>query len=199
VVVTDDRIAEEATMAGRTGFWPVGRRIATVMLGFAAAAGLVLAVAAPAHAQLIVANDGFEDQPGRWSFTRSGVGSGGFEVNSAYAREGSDNGWLRVTSGFSSVGRSVNLQNGISIRCDSWIYVQTPGATLNIEIIDPATFNYIALETVTLGSTGSGYRQVGAGPWRADIKNVLFRVSLLAGSSPTWVRLDSMGVHCWLG
>jgi hypothetical protein len=175
------------------------RRTRWVLVALAMVAGLVLAGGTPANAQTIVARDGFEDAHGVWQFQRSGTGDGGIEVNSPYAFEGHNNGWLTVQSGWSGVGRQMYLTSGISIRCNAWIYVQTPGATLNIEIIDPQTFNYIAVNTVTLGSTGSGYVQTAVGPWLADIKNVLFRVSLLATGGSSWVRLDGMGAQCWLG
>ena len=160
---------------------------------------LVAAVAAPAQAHWLVTTDGFEGTGGSWTFQRSGTGSGFVERNSPYAREGVNNGALLATTGWSATGRSFYLSNGISIRCNAWIYVQTPGATLNIEIIDPATWNYIALNTVTVPSTGSGYTLVSVGPWLADIKLVHFRVALLANGGSSWVRLDSMGAQCWLG
>jgi hypothetical protein len=164
------------------------------------ALGLTAAVAAPAHAQqFIMVQDGFEASSGFWKFQKSGVGNGGIETDVGYAREGRRNGWLTVESGWSSVGRPATLRNGTSIRCSAWIYVQTPGATLNVEIIDPATWNYIALETHTVASTGSGYTLLDVGPWRADIKQVQFRVAVLAGGTSSWVRLDDMGVQCWFG
>jgi hypothetical protein len=174
----------------------VGTRLRRALAVVAVTAAMTAAVAAPAQAQTVVVQDGFEGTGSAWTFQRSGSGSGFIEFNSAYPRDGLNNGALLVDSGWSAVGRSVNLTNGISIRCNAWIYVQTPGATLNIEIIDPATWNYIALNTVTVGATGTGYKLVDVGPWLADIKRVHFRVALTTNG---WVRLDSMGAQCWLG
>ncbi len=187
-------------MTGK-GFAATLGRARRLLVVLAVTAGLTAAVAAPAQANWIVANDGFEGPNGGgfWTFQRSGTGSGFIEFNSAFARDGVNNGALTVQSGWSAVGRPVTLTNGVSIRCRAWIYVQTPGATLNIEIIDPNTFNYIALKTVTLGSTGSGYTLVDVGPWLADIKRVQFRVALLANGGSRWARVDSMGAQCWLG
>jgi hypothetical protein len=177
--------------------WGSMTRRAIVVLGVMAA--MTALVAAPARAATIVAQDGFEGSGSNWTFQRSGTGSGYVEVNSLYAREGLNNGALLVTTGWSAAGRTVYLMNGVSIRCNAWIYVQTAGAQLNIEVINPSTNGYIALKTVTVSSTGSGYRLVDVGPWLADVKQVRFRVALLAGGASSWARLDSMGAQCWLG
>lgn len=170
---------------------------AMVVLGVTLA--MVAAAATPAQAHWLVATDGFEGTGSNWIFQKSGTGSGFVERNSAYAREHLNNGALLATTGWSATGRAVFLTDGISIRCNAWIYVQTAGAKLNIEVIDPSTWNYVALNTVTVPSTGSGYTLVSVGPWLADIKYVHFRVALLANGGSSWVRLDSMGAQCWLG
>lgn len=186
-------------MTGRSGSRTAARRVGRLLVALTMVAGVTAALATPAHAQqFIEMNDGFEDVFGNRVFVDSGDGDGYVEGDSPHPRTGDNNGALLADSGWSGVRRSVGLHSG-NVNCNAWAYIQTPGATVNVEIIDPATWNYIAFEQHVLGSTGTGYTQVGVGPWDGEIKNVVFRIALLSDGDPEWVRVDDMGLQCWFG
>ena len=78
--------------------------------------------------------------------------------------------------------------------CSAAIYLQGPAGTqVNVEVIDPSTWNYLAVKTVTL--SGNGYADYGTPTWKSTIDPVVFRVSLLANGD-SWVRADDLGVTC---
>lgn len=78
-----------------------------------------------------------------------------------------------------TMGRSVTLRNNSTRKdCAAGIYLQGfAGAKVNVEVINPSTWTYVALNSITIG--GSGYGQYTVGPWTGGPNLVHFRVSLL--------------------
>ena len=188
----------------RTGLGRMTRRGRGVLAVLVTSAGLVAAIAAPAHADLWQLSDGFEGNPAAtWQVASYGVSAGGFETNAGTARSGSNNAWLTAETEFASVGRSVYLRPAQLHKptCGASIYLRPfPGAdggnvTANVEVIDPSNWNYLALETVTLGS--SGYTQVSTPSWKPGPIDVYVRVSLIGVGGYSGLRIDDLTVQCW--
>jgi hypothetical protein len=180
------------------------RRGRAVLAVLVTSAGLVAAIAAPAHADLWQLSEGFEGDPATtWQVRSYGASAGGFEINAGTARSGSNNAWLTAETEFSSVARSVYLRPAQLHRptCGASIYLRPfPGADggdvrVNVEVIDPSNWNYIALKTVTL--TGSGYTQVSTPSWKPGPITVFVRVSLLGVGGYSGLRVDDLNVQCW--
>ena len=138
--------------------------------------------------------DGFEESPARtWTLYHEGNGSGGFELNAGTAQGGLNNAWLTSITGWSSVGRSVFLA-AHPLGCVGRIDIRPFGSVkLNFEIIDPPTWTYVALKTVTL--SGSAYQTVSVGPF-VPAGSVFVRVSLLGNGGFSAVRVDNLSVIC---
>jgi hypothetical protein len=179
------------------------RRLASVLVVLVVSAGTLAVSATAAHADTWQLSDGYELNPTTtWSLERYGVSSGGFELNQGTARTGRNNAYLRATTSFSALGRTVRItptRHGPT--CAASVYVQTPGgATVNFEVINPASWTYIRLTTVTPASTGSGWTLVSSPVWEPGVnggENVVIRVALLGNGTSTWIRLDDLQVSCW--
>lgn len=65
---------------------------------------------------------------------------------------------------------------------------------VNFEIINPSTWNYLSLKTVTL--TGSGYTLATVPSWRGGPNTVYVRVSLLGGGAFSSIRVDDLVLQC---
>jgi len=146
-------------------------------------------------------DDSFESNPaGTWTFYHEGLGSGGFDINAGQARSWSNNAWLTAQSGWSSVGRTVSLtpfQPGRTLNCATQIYIKPFGtATVSLEVIDPSTWTYVALKTVTL--SGDSYKAVTTAPFIPPHKDVFVRISL-TGDGYRAVRIDDLIVQCQYG
>ena len=165
--------------------------------------GTIVGTAGVAHADYWALSDGFELNPTTtWTLETYGQSAGGFELNAGTARSGRNNAWLRATTSFSAYGRNVRITPArYRPDCSASVYIQSPGgAALNFEIIDPATWNYIRLTSVTPASTGSGWTLVSSGVWHPGVEggeNVVVRVALLGdGYSNDWIRIDDLQVSC---
>jgi len=162
------------------------------------ATALVVASAGVAHASLWAHQDGFElDPTTTWSIEHYGNSNGGFDLGVGTARSGSNDAWLTAQDQFSAVGKPVHLTPAEfhAATCSAQIYVKAVGpATLNVEVIEPASWTYIALNTVSL--SGGGYTAVGVGPWTPGPVDVYFRVSLLGNGGRSQVRVDDLQVSC---
>lgn len=176
----------------------VGRGVRRVVVTLLVSAGLIAVTSGVAHAGTWQMNDGFEYNPaGTWTLYHSGVGGGGFDLNAGTARTGYNNAWLSVQTGWSSVGRSVYLTPAQlhQSSCGAGIYIAAlSGARLNFEVINPSTWTYVALKTVTL--SGGGYTLVTVGPWVPGPTTVFIRVSLLGSGAFNAVRVDDLIVQC---
>jgi hypothetical protein len=188
----------------------VGRRLASVARRARGglAIGLVAMLAATgtlvggstAHAEPVPLADGFENNPNsRWGFASSGTGIAfGFLTDRGRQRSGRVNAVLHATTGFVAVGRQVQIDPpGAVSNCFGFIWVDPAAGTVtvNLEVIDPVTFQYISLNTVTF-SNDPGYTQLGFNGFRWRAEPVLFRVALLGNGSPSSVYLDDMLVRC---
>jgi hypothetical protein len=180
----------------------IGARAATAVL---ATLAVVLANPGVASANWSI-QDGFEGSPsGTWKLQHSGTGSGGFEINQGTANRGQNNAWLRSQTGWSAVGKNLLIgpaANNRFVRCNAAFVVSslTGASQLNVEVIDPSTWNYLAVKTVTVSSTS--YVTVGTDSWHAGASPnpVYVRISLLGnGSTTSTVRVDDMNVVCWVG
>lgn len=154
-----------------------------------------------AYANLWQLQDGFEssDYASTWTRYHSGNGSGGFDVKAGRARSGYNNSWLTVLTGWSSVGRTVQFTPylpGRTLNCAAQIYIQPVigNSKLNFEVIDPSTWRYVALKTVTL--SGTSYQRVTVGSFIPARKDVFVRVSLIGNGSTSAARVDDLTVQC---
>ncbi|GAB1822619.1 hypothetical protein HerbRD11066_57830 [Herbidospora sp. RD11066] len=171
----------------------------------------VLLPAGPASAGLWQFTDGFEgDNPNlRWSFTDQGecgvplYGNIGGQprtgTRSAVVYSGPSAGWC-------AIGRTIRLSPVAAhpgSRCGMGVWARVsnnPATQLNVEVIDPATWTYLALATVTSDGT-SGYRQVTVtwNAWQADVV-LRFATVHVGGAGPgvmARTELDDVLVQCF--
>jgi hypothetical protein len=175
----------------------------------AVAIALTVSQAAPVHASTLptvwILADGFEANPAStWTFSGSpacGI-CGYFATDAPQAHTG--NRWASVqamaSNSFFSVGRTVTLTPAAThaASCVAHIYVKLPAGQLNFEVINPATWTYIALTTINTTSD-TGYRNVSAGPWTTGPVNVVIRVSVLRNGNPpttAFANVDDLLVQC---
>jgi len=79
--------------------------------------------------------------------------------------------------------------------CAARIYVLPLGvAKVNFEIIQPSSWRYISLKTVTL--SGSSYQAVITNSWNAVDIDVFVRVSLIYNGGFSAARVDDLLVQC---
>jgi hypothetical protein len=155
-----------------------------------------------AKADLWQLQDGFElnDHARTWTLQHSGNGSGRFDVRAQRALSGYNNAWLTTITGWSSVGRTVQItpyQRGKTFRCGARIYIQPVigNSKVNFEVINPSNWTYIALKTVTL--TGTSYQAVQTGEFIPARKDIFVRVSLLGNGNARAARVDDLTVQCY--
>jgi hypothetical protein len=155
--------------------------------------------ASPAHADIWQHTDGFESNPAAaWQFDRGGDGSGTLELNAGTAAGGRNNALLTTSpGGWSGVGKLLTVRPrtaGHSTTCGGgfWIRSVSGPALLNVEVIDPTTWTYVALRTVRAGDAAWQWHAVSG--YRDGPTQVFIRVSLLGGSGPA--RVDEMGFQC---
>lgn len=174
-----------------------GRLTKVAITSVLVSAGLLTATATAAHASIWQVSDGFDYQPAStWQLTHVGTGGGLFELNAGTARTAPNNAYLWAQNNFSSVGRSVTLRNNSTRNfCIAGIYLKgLSGVKVNFEVINPSTWTYISLKTVTL--TGGGYTQATVPSWQGGPNTVYVRVSLLGSGSFSSVRVDDLVVQC---
>lgn len=143
--------------------------------------------AAGARANLWQLQDDFEvNAPSTWHFEHAGVGGGFFDFSGFYARSPRSDAYIYVSTGFSSVGRIVSFTPffpGRTLNSVAQIYVRPWGnnVKINFEVIDPATWTYVSLKTVTLANNSS-YQAITTDPFIPRKKELYIRVSVLAGT-----------------
>ncbi len=185
-------------------------RIATVAV---AVSGLLVGLAgSPAQASVWSLQDSF-DTDGVWSFGSVGVtgpysyssGFGGIDHYSPTTHSGKSSGYvdlLDANTGYVWAGRTVHLTPAQvhSATCYAGIWILPGnGTSWNIEVINPTTWTYLALKSVTLTNTTGAYQFVMVGPWTTGPTDVYFRVALGANPKLTgWVGgdLDDLAVQC---
>lgn len=161
-----------------------------------AAAGMVLATSTAAQAAQWTHVDGFDTaSPGAtWGF----VGTGGFELNQGTAFTAPNNAWVRATTGWSSVGKPLNLPTtgGGRITCDATVHVRAPsGARVNFEIIRRSDWTYVALLPATLPASTS-YQPLVLNDWNGGARELFIRVALIGQGTTKTIRVDHAFVHC---
>ncbi|MEU1586977.1 hypothetical protein [Micromonospora sp. NPDC005710] len=180
----------------RTALTRAARLSAAAVL--ATTVALTVAVG-PAQADLWQHTDGFEGSPAAvWEFHRSGAGSGAYELGAGTARSGSNNAILTTSAGgWSGVGKLLTVRPrtaGHSTTCGGGFFVRAVSgpAVLNVEVIDPASWTYLALRTVRI--TDTVWRRHDVASYANGPSQVFVRVSLLGGSGA--VRVDDMAFQC---
>jgi hypothetical protein len=166
-------------------------------------AALVLTWAGPAHAAATADwSDGFETTPANWTFTHSGDGSGEIIDDASFAHSGSR--FADIGSGgsgsFSSVGRALFLPpGGVLCQLSALLYPSTFGTTLNdkvnVEIINPANWTYVAVAQANLGP--SAHYVPTLVQWFQSISVVYIRFSVL-GEAGFFidVHVDDVHLNC---
>ena len=189
-------------MASITNTLKAPKRRAAKLATVAALAASAL-VAAPglsgtAQAAVPVLSDGFEVPSTVWSFTQSGSGFGLVDNAPVEAHSGSKSALLGMFgSGFSSVGRNVNLlPTAATCTASAWIAPRFSATKqINFEVIDPSNFQYIALKSIQ--TNGPGPYQFHTVSWTKGRNNVLLRFSLIGVNGQTnRARVDDVAVSC---
>jgi hypothetical protein len=154
-----------------------------------------------ANAGGIIAEDDFDPYPElNWTFEHNASsGAGGFEYINQGEYSSPGNAWLTATNGWSA------MRHYLTIPSDAWpyksctAYVDIKSAvnnsvTVNLEVIDPSTWQYIAFKQVTM--LKGGYRHVAV-TWMSALDKVQVRFSLLSiDGYYKKARLDYFMVHC---
>lgn len=189
-----------ATPASSTSRKAPARRMGKLAATVALAASALVAgpgLAGTAQAATPVLSDGFEFST-VWSFTHSGPGFGLIDNAPIEAHTGSKSALLGMFgTGFSSVGRNVNLLSTASTCTASAFIAPRFAATkqINFEVIDPSNFSYIALKTIN--TNGAGPYQFHTVTWPKGRNNVLLRFSLIGEANTTnRARVDDVAVTC---
>lgn len=176
------------------------RRIAaTVGMSLA----FVLAAGAPAHAANATLSDDFEAADANYVWTTEHGECCLVPGNNPDAHSGSHAGFLPFArlGSWTSLGRSVHLPAVLEprTRCKAWIWIDPLWPiTVNVEVINPTDWTYIALSTVTLAAN-SGWQQISTRVWMPYTSDVYFRVSNIsddvqAYGGEAWI--DDFSVLC---
>ena len=168
--------------------------------------GVVLAVviallgAGPATAGGWALSDGF-DNAAPWQFAASGGQTTGRILGTGSPSSPGPSAALTTTGpNWSSVGRAVRLTPAQyhQTQCTAQVELRasSTGSTsvVNIEVIDPTTWTYVALNQVHV--TGSNWQSFTVGPWRPGPVNVFFRVSLLGANAYRYAGVDHLVIYC---
>jgi hypothetical protein len=121
------------------------------------------------------------------------------------ARTGPNSGFLAQsgTSFWASLERL--FTSPANKTCNMWIWLKATSTTgghlkFNVEIIEPASFTYVALKPVEYSNNVPfGYAKYVVGPWRTTThQQLLFRVSLFGAAGPFGdaAFIDDMTLYC---
>jgi hypothetical protein len=171
----------------------------TLLTITAATVALVLGTAGVAQAGGVwQLTDTFDSDPAsRWSIGFVGAGSGNFSTSG-----GNTWGWVTKTDsdGWSEIGRTVHLTPAqlhqaectasVSLRAS----VDGSTSAVNVEVIDPTSWTYVALRPVKV--TGSDFQAFAIGPWTPGPVDVYFRLALLGSGSYRYLGVDDVVVQC---
>jgi hypothetical protein len=160
---------------------------------------------APAHAAWDWSiTDGFENNPnGRWTRNFHGAGTAAnYDTAGLRARTGFINAWMTAgaSNTYVTIRRNVTLQLSGPSRCGASVYLSSvPGAAVNLEIIDPATWDYASLRTVLV--EGNGYQRHEFNAWEPRTSTVILRISLLGDLDYLTIpgphlRIDDVELGC---
>jgi hypothetical protein len=165
------------------------------------AGALLVGAATPAFASVWTLSDGFESNPAAtWWFEASDqFGHGDFGGFDGIPHTGSKYATIyRFDAGWASVARNVHLTPAQSHRasCGAQVWLQeAPGTRVNIEVINPSTWTYVAVNSVTLPSDNA-WHAYGSGSWTPGPVDVVFRVSVISTGGFARVKVDDLTVQC---
>ena len=155
--------------------------------------------AIPPFEVLTNVEDGFESNRNSWGF----VGTGQFYYNSGTAQTGYYSAQLKAPSAgtWAAVGRLVNVR---APTCKTNIFVKSASGQLsgNLEVIDPATWTYIALKPFTITSAQAGaWIPLTTGTWKVSAGRppVYVRVAIGYVNGAETAYVDDMRTMCWRG
>ncbi|GAB1818868.1 hypothetical protein HerbRD11066_20320 [Herbidospora sp. RD11066] len=173
------------------------------------AAAVVLVPAGPASAGIWQLTDGFEPSTSpetRWGVDGEGTCWGPYYTSTTRsARTGTGFAHWRVLyrPDWCSIGRTIQLtpvpgRTGVRCTAGIWAKLRGGGPQLNVEVIDPSTWTYIALKSVPYpGWTESWTLHTVS--WTAQRSDVVLRFALGAtdnGPYPAEIELDDAIVQC---
>jgi hypothetical protein len=166
--------------------------ITAFALAVAAIGGAALTPGTAGAADLSHVEDGFDNSPEtRWTMSRTSLGGTATFGNSHASIS------AHQAAGWTAISRTVRVPAAGRHDCFAGVKMRTMSLAsirVNVEVIDPATFQYIALEEATV--SGSEYRGYSAS-WRdGPLKDVLFRVSMLAADASRSIDVDTMMFVC---
>jgi hypothetical protein len=179
------------------------RAIALLALSVTLVTGQPQPASAVTFKTLVV--DSFED-PSLWSGFYAAPGDARIFFNLLGPRTGQHYAYLNEGAGagtWASLERLVP-GGGAGWICSATIWVIPRGFDsaghnrFNIEVIDPATFTYVALNPVDYRDTGrlTPYQRFTVGAWQSNLPQLLFRVSQLGGDRQMSSFLDDLTVTC---
>src|SRR5688572_14371628 len=155
-------------MRSRTGRGPVRRIVLAVALALATIGGTALAVGT-ANAGISGFTDGFDDNPAsRWSMERTSLG-GTITFGSSHVTISA-----HQKTGFTAVKRTFPVPAVGRHTCAVSIQMRTMSSAsirVNVEVIDPATFGYLALNEATV--SGQTWREFNASWANRPVTEVL--------------------------
>lgn len=176
---------------------------------FMLALSVALAAAPPQPASALsfktLVTDSFED-PSPWSGFYAPPGDARIITNQLGARTGQRYGYLNEGAG---AGTWASLERlipggGAGWTCSATIWFMPGGGDskshnkFNIEVIDPATFNYVALNAVDLlDDRLIPFQRFTVGAWQSNLPQLLFRVSELGGDRQIYGYLEDLTVSCF--
>lgn len=169
---------------------PIGKILAVVLMTTLA----ITASVQPASAFTIrnIVNDGFEN-PAVWTGYFAAPGAAFVNTNQSAAHSGQRYGvlWEEAGSGtWASLERPFTEPSGRG-NCVASIWIVpllgdgNNRSRFNIEVIDPQTFTYVALNSVDYqfpSQTLPSYAQYTVASWKLSGRQLLFRVSQLGGN-----------------
>jgi hypothetical protein len=175
-------------------------RIMTAVATAATGVMLALGPAGSAHAASAPFSSGFEAGDGSsWQFTHSGPGAGFVSFGNTHS--GARKATLTMFGdGFASAGHRIVAPAGTS-GCTASAFVSNPlSATrqLNFEVIDPATFHYIALRQLMFTTTTPyQFRTLSWSKPVTQSQDVLLRFSVIGrDSATTEADVDDVKLVC---
>jgi hypothetical protein len=177
---------------------PMFRRLIVVTVSVAVV--LLWAVPAQAAATTLMV-DGFEASPTNWTLEHAGLASSSMIYNPVFAHSGSGSAFLGgfKTGAFSAVGRMVHL-GSTGVICQFTASIDPLSLDLsghnhlNIEVINPSTWTYVAVGHADF--TAEGW-QVGGINWIQSLSDVYIRVSELGDDNAfMYAEVDDARVSC---
>nr|WP_062341420.1 hypothetical protein [Herbidospora sakaeratensis] len=185
-------------------------KISRAFIAVTVAATVVVAPAGPASAGVWQLTDGFEpatNPESRWTPTVVDQCWGPYYTGGlGPPRSGTGFAHWRVLyrPDWCAIGRTITLTPFITrpgpIRCTAgvWARLRGQGPQLNVEVIDPDTWTYIALKTVPYPGWRADYT-LHTVSWTAQRADVVLRFAMAAtdnGPYAAEIELDDVTVQC---